>query len=683
MSKLAMKKIFMCGLRKDGKALLDLLQRSSVAEISVFNVEGDELLSNDKYATDKAVFDKYVKNCDDVIEIVEKYSTDNKKSLLAGFEGAKAIGTVEYNKRVADVKTTMKKVGAISEASKEISELKAEIPKIENKIIQYKPWENLDIPLSGQDTKNIFIMVGSVKNDVSVDDLYQSILEGLSSEASKYVDIEVLSRSKEMTCFIVIGLKPYFTEVENQLKKIEFDKAPLSKYVPRVEIDNLKNEIKNIKANIRKHEEKIREYSSDIDSIKFCRDYYAIRSEKYDTITRVKLSNNAYFMQGYVPEKYADDLVNKINKLGNIYVEITDVKEDEDAPVALSNGFLSDPMETVVESYSMPNNNEIDPSKILAVFYYMLFGLMLSDAGYGLLLVLGTGFLLANVKNMQSGMKKMMKLFFFGGIWTIIWGILFGSVFGNAVDVIAMYVRGDGEVKPVLVPFLQKLHVYWFDPVTKPMKLLVFAFCIGIVHLMTGLLIKGYLCLKHKDIKGFVYDVIFWIMFVGGGIAYLLTMEMVTGMIGMEKPIGGALPTIAGIVMGLGCLGVVLTAGRESRNWFKRLLKGAYGAYGITGWLSDVLSYSRLLALGLATGIIAQVFNTMGSMVKIPVLGFIIFLIVFVVGHVLNLGINVLGAYVHTNRLQFVEFFGKFYEGGGRKYTPFTENTKYYYIKED
>ena len=117
-----------------------------------------------------------------------------------------------------------------------------------------------------------------------------------------------------------------------------------------------------------------------------------------------------------------------------------------------------------------------------------------------------------------------------------------------------MYVRGDSVVTPVLVPFLKKMHVYWFNPVEEPMRLLVFAFCIGIIHLMTGLFIKGYLCLKNKDIKGFVYDVVFWFMFVGGGILYLLTMEMVTGMIGMEKPIGGALPVIAGAIMGIGCL---------------------------------------------------------------------------------------------------------------------------------
>ena len=147
------------------------------------------------------------------------------------------------------------------------------------------------------------------------------------------------------------------------------------------------------------------------------------------------------------------------------------------------------------------------------------------------------------------------------------------------------------------------------------------------------------------------------------------------------------LPPLAGtigiIVAGIGAIGILATAGRESRSPFKRFLKGAYGLYGVTGYLSDILSYSRLLALGLATGVIATVVNSMGSMLGGGIGGAIVFILVFFIGHTLNLAINLLGAYVHTNRLQFVEFFGKFYEGGGRAFRPFAVHTQYYNIKED
>ena len=128
---------------------------------------------------------------------------------------------------------------------------------------------------------------------------------------------------------------------------------------------------------------------------------------------------------------------------------------------------------------------------------------------------------------------------------------------------------------------------------------------------------------------------------------------------------------------------ILLMSGRANKNWGLRIALGAYDIYGVTGWLSDVLSYSRLLALGLATGVIANVINMMASMNGKSVVGAIIFVVVFILGHTLNILINLLGAYVHTNRLQYVEFFGKFYDGGGKPFTPFKAINRYVEIKED
>ena len=151
-----------------------------------------------------------------------------------------------------------------------------------------------------------------------------------------------------------------------------------------------------------------------------------------------------------------------------------------------------------------------------------------------------------------------------------------------------------------------------------------------------------------------------------------------------EKNITPGRRLVAAVVLAAaGAAGIVLMSGREKKNPALRIALGAYDLYNITGWLSDVLSYSRLLALGLATGVIASVINQMGSMLPNNAAGVIFFIVIFIVGHTLNLAINLLGAYVHTNRLQFVEFFGKFYEGGGKPFEPFKENTKYADIKEE
>ena len=181
----------------------------------------------------------------------------------------------------------------------------------------------------------------------------------------------------------------------------------------------------------------------------------------------------------------------------------------------------------------------------------------------------------------------------------------------------------------------------------------------------------------------FFCDVVLWFMLLAGLILMLLPSSLFASIAQMSIVFPEWLNMLAKILAIAGAAGIVLMSGRSNRNPVLRLALGAYDLYNITGWLSDVLSYSRLLALGLATGVIASVINQMGSMLPNNVIGIIFFILIFIVGHSMNLAINLLGAYVHTNRLQFVEFFGKFYEGGGRPFNPFRENTKYAEIKEE
>ena len=181
----------------------------------------------------------------------------------------------------------------------------------------------------------------------------------------------------------------------------------------------------------------------------------------------------------------------------------------------------------------------------------------------------------------------------------------------------------------------------------------------------------------------FFCDVVLWFMLLIGLILMLLPSDIFASIAQMNIVFPAWLNTGAKALAIAGAVGIVLMSGREKKNPALRLALGAYDLYNVSGWLSDVLSYSRLLALGLATGVIASVINQMGSMLPNNVIGVIAFVVIFIAGHTLNLAINLLGAYVHTNRLQFVEFFGKFYEGGGEPFNPFKENTKYADVKEE
>ena len=388
---------------------------------------------------------------------------------------------------------------------------------------------------------------------------------------------------------------------------------------------------------------------------------------------RLWQSPHVFYLTGYLPAAESNALIEELQGRFTLLAETADPGPQEDPPVKLENGFFTAPMESVVSGYSLPGKHEIDPSAVMAFFYYILFGMMLSDAAYGLLMVIGCSIALKKFQNMEQSMRKMLRMFLFCGISTTMWGVLFGSYFGDCIPVIAETFFH----REITIPAL------WFEPLSDPMRLLIFSFGVGVLHLFTGLGVQFYQLAKQKKYADALYDVVFWYLLVGGLIVVLLSTEIFQNIAELPFQVPGTVATAAGVLAGIGAVGIVFTAGRESRNPVKRFLKGLYGLYNVSGYLSDILSYSRLLALGLATGVISTVFNQLGAMLGGGVVGAIFFTVVFLIGHSMNMAINVLGAYVHTNRLQFVEFFGKFYEGGGRPYTPFATHTRHFQIKEE
>ena len=312
--------------------------------------------------------------------------------------------------------------------------------------------------------------------------------------------------------------------------------------------------------------------------------------------------------------------------------------------------------------YSLPLATEIDPTAIMAPFYFIFFGLMLSDAAYGIILSAACFALMKKFK-LEGTMKKLVKLLFFGGISTFIWGALFGGWFGDAVAVFTRTFLGREIAMPVI----------WFDPLEEPMTLLIFSIILGAIHLFVGMGIQAYMLIKDGKPWDALFDIGFWYMLIIGLVLFALggSVAAILSTIGMWLAIVGA-------------VGILLTGGRNKKG-FGKITGGLGSLYGITSYLSDALSYSRLLALGLATGVVAKVVNILGSLAGSGIVGLIVFIAVFLFGTVFNLAINVLGAYVHSCRLQYVEFFGKFYTGGGKGFVPLTENTKFVKIinKED
>ena len=666
--KVPMSRIYIYGSKKDRKAVLEYLQRQQILDIIEPDAENEEVgFSNINTSESQSEFLHNSQLGEKALDILND-SAPEKKGMLASLNGREALSAQEYYSYVDNIPKTLEIVNKITELSAKKAQLQGDIIRCRTVIEELKPWVLLDSPIEGEKTQSAISLTGVFGGALTAEDILSRYY---ANEDAPSLHLEVINSLPQQTYVFAVCKSDKIGKCEAILREIGFSRPKTSYHgIPSEEIESQEKLIEKLDEEIADTENKIISYADSRDDIKFMTDYYAMRAEKYNVLSKLSQRNHVFVISGYVPKNLANDLSASLEHNYSVAVEVMDAEDD--APILLKNAYVTEPVETVVKTFAMPRKGEIDPTSIMAFFYYVFFGLMLSDAAYGLIMVIGCGLALAKFKNMELGMKKSLRMFMYCGISTTFWGVMFGSYFGDAVAVVSSTFFGHEVTIPPV----------WFEPVNDPMRMLMFSFLLGIIHLFTGLGVKLYQCIKAKDYMSALTDCIFWYMLVGGGIVYLFHVDMFLSMAGLSTKLPTVWANVAAIIAAAGALGIILLSAR-SGSAGKRLAKGAYALYGVTSWLSDILSYSRLLALGLATGVIATVFNKMGSMFGGGIIGAIIFILVFAVGHTLNIGVNLLGAYVHTNRLQFVEFFGKFYEGGGREFKPFAANTKYYKFKEE
>lgn len=674
MAVLQMQKIHICATKKNRKKILELLQRKGVVQIHSFRDE-DEMFRRTDTSSFRADYERYAVSAEQSLEILNKYSPE-KKGMLSSLNGKKQITEEEYDEITRKQEDIIHKASKIIKLQKLITESQANAQKIIAQKESLVPWLSLDVPISMRGTRKTSVFIGTLPGRLNEEEITLKLSEQLGENDVPF-ETEVISADDTQTCIFVICNRDFSEITEEALRSIGFSRPSISSKVTPEEQTNL------LEKDLEEEQKKAEEYKAKIVALSEIRskleevcDYYKMRADKYEVLGELLQSKHVFFIDGYIPKREADGVQKELTENFDCVVEFEDIKESEKAPVLLQNNAFTAPTEGVLESFGLPKKGEIDPTPIMSVFYYLLFGLMLSDAAYGFIMALGCFICVKKFPNMSDEIQKMMKMLGYCGLSTMFWGILFGSYFGDAVQVISSLFFG----KEVAVPAL------WFVPLDEPMRMLIYCFLFGLIHLFTGLAIKGYMAVRDKRWRDFFGDFVLWVMLLGGLLIMLLPSQLFASISQMEFNFSATVVTIGKVSAILGAVGILLMDGRDSKNWFKRLAKGAYGLYGVTSWLSDVLSYSRLLALGLATGVIASVINSMGGMVVEiagKFVGGIFFAVIFIGGHLFNLAINVLGAYVHTNRLQFVEFFGKFYEGGGEAFNPFKANTKYVNIKEE
>ena len=672
MAIVSMQKLSICAAKSDRKKILEFLQSMGAMELINEEIEDEELERLDTQA-DRMRYEKNAESYDRVLKILAEYAPEEKKG-LAMFAGPETVKRSDLDHVVQTRKKLWKKMKAVLDADKEISECRGTIHRDRVQIEALRPWQDLGIPMSFAGTEKTACFIGTLPEPLSEEALYAAASRDLPEPVC--LTAEVLGSGADMTCVTVVCLGEQKEKVEENLRAVGFARpAQAVRGIPSEEIKALEEDIAAQEAEIEKQKEKIVSFADEREHFRIAADYYRTRSEKYRILGTVPQTEHAFFLTGWVPADKADRITTLLEEKFNAFVEKEDIREGETEPTLLKNNRFSEAAEGVLASYGLPQHGRVDPTFIMSIFYVIFFGMMLSDAGYGILMFVVCAILLKKYPHMGDGLKKMMKLFFWCGLSTAFWGFMYGGFFGDAIDVVAKTFfgfTGDKVLKPL-----------WFEPLGDPMRLLIWCMLFGLIHLYVGLGIKGYEVLKQGDMTGFICDILAWYLFLTGLVLMLIPSNLFASIAGQKFTFPAFMGPLAKGMVIAGALIILVMSGRNRKNWGLRIALGAYDLYGVTSWLSDILSYSRLLALGLATGVIASVINMMASMFGGGPVGAILFIIIFLLGHTLNLGINALGAYVHTNRLQYVEFFGKFYDAGGKAFVPFHTINKYIEVKED
>lgn len=657
MAKIKLVHFELIALLQESKKLMDYLQKVGITEI-----EQTGCPNIVKYETDGIVsqFERYYEIAESAKNTVEQYCRI-KRSFARSLRDYDYIEYRDFRLKFDKADEILSLCRDILKLSDEISAIRTEIIRL-NTLIEYlKSWERLDIPMSSTRTGKTSIFIGSFKKELTAEKLKNEL--AVSLPETEGIEVQIIHATKLLTNVVVLCYIDDGDKVAAALKSLgfTFPDSPVKK-LPSAAIKEYQEQIAQLEERKEEIIIQIGEYQSSYGDIRFVCDYFLAQIEKYKTLERAGSTDKTIYMEGYVPDKDSDDLKFELEKRFCCQIEFSEPDyESEDVPVLIENRSFAAGVESITDMYSPVSNRDIDPNPVMSFFYYGLFGMMLSDAGYGLLMVIAA--LVAKFKfKVEGSKKKTADFILYCGISTVIWGSLFGGFFGDLIPTICTSFLGM-EKGPDLA--------LWLSPLDNSVSMLLFSFLIGIIHLFVGLAMRFYTLCKRREYVAAVCDVIPVYVFVTG-----------LAIIGKNfiSPVSEKAKSVGMILLAAGAALIILTAGRSAKNILGKLGGGFYALYNTTtGYLGDILSYSRLLALCLVTGVIANMVNMMGAMFG----NIILFVIIFILGHALNITINLIGTYVHTSRLQYVEFFSKFYEGGGRVFTPFRFHSKYHKFKEE
>ena len=653
----SMAKILIACHKSQASQLLEDLQQSGICQ--VLNAE-EAMVS--KHYPDLGTAGERPRQIEEKLNLVSKSVAflrnyaDTPKGLAAALAPRIVVDKDRYENIIKD-KTTDSLVRAALDIESKIDKLRGEIENISGTVARLQPWAALDIRVEELAELEKTVCLAGLLPGNKLADVSERLTEAQAA-------IEQVGSTGPQLAILVVSLKDNAGDVHKILRAADFESVSFEGMSGTVAELMSRNESKLAQAqeHLKQQQARAKESARDFVKVQILHDHYLNLLNREQTASNCPATERTVILEGWVRKKDFRRLEQIVSGFEAAGVTKIEPAEGEEIPVVIENRRLVRPFEVVTRLYGMPQHLNVDPTVFLAPFFAVFFGLCLADAGYGLIMV---GVLWWTSRKLQ-GNKNILRMLIMCGVTTALAGAMTGSWFSDAITALipqnwALYKALNGL----------RLTVMWFDPMKEPMTFFMLSLLLGYLQIQFGLFIAFVHNLLKRDFIAAVCDQLTWIV-------------MLNCLLGLGLSKGGILPGGLGKIFGLAALipaaVILLFSGRELR-WGGRIGLGTFNLFSTVFFAGDILSYVRLMALGMVGSGFGMAINVLVKLViDAPYVGWLLGAIVFVGGHLFNLAISMLGAFVHSLRLQFVEFFPKFFQGGGRQFTPLQNDYRYIYI---
>lgn len=649
MAILKMKKLRLMAVRSKKDELLRELIRHGCVEFSELEgeIQGSQLENLvSRESSDTATLKSQYTSLNHAIALLNTYAPKKEKMLSAKPELEDVVFLDDTGLTGA-----LRVAETIEGYDSRIKRISAEESRQRSIIESLRPWLDLDLPLNTEGTERCGVLMGTISGKIPLDQV-QAAIEAVDEESELFQ----INEDKRDRYVLLVAMREKIPAMQECLRGFAFSASNMSgmngtakecMLQARQQLNELAKEkagcVENIVA------EAVRR-----DELKLAADRVSTKIALAEADEKLYGTESTVVMEGWIPEEREEELIKVFEDFGCAWETLTpEESEYPEVPVKLKNNKLTNALNMVTDMYSLPAYGSLDPNPLMAPFFILFYGLMMADMGYGLLMIIAALVAMKKIKP-RRGTLSFCQLLLYGGISTFVMGALTGSFFGNALEQIGIILDlGEGwGVLPAL-----------FNPMTDSMMVLIGAMVLGLIHLNTGMVINFVKKVKRGQLADGIWEEgALWVTFIGAGLLAL----------GLGNIAGVPVVLVIGLLM-------VFYGGSRSAKGIGKVLSVFTTLYNTaTGWFGDILSYSRIMALMLAGSVIATVFNTIGAIAN----NIVFFAVIFIIGHSLNFALNLLGCYVHDLRLQCLEYFGKFYEDGGRPFNPLEVKTKYYNVAE-